>query len=114
MEDPGEAIVGKVDGAEGWARDRFEGRVQVGGPVADVALTVVGLREDEGDPDGDEPAVGKPFRERLCWEMAIESPGKAKRDEKTQERGHIVDTFVSELPGGIHSRAPSRAKGAWL
>ena len=97
MEDQGEAIVGKVDGAEWLARDRFEGMVQVGGPVADVALTVVGLREDERDPDGDEPAVGEPFMERMCWEMAIESPGKAKLDEKAQEHGPIVDTFVSEL-----------------
>ena len=97
MEDQGEAIVGKVDGAEWLARDAFEGMVQVGGPVADVALAVVGLREDVSDPDGDEPAVREPLMEGMCWEMTIENLGKAKLDEEAQQQGYIVDTFVSEL-----------------
>jgi hypothetical protein len=84
LEDQCEAIVGKVDGAERLARDGFEGMVQVGGPVADVAHAVVGLREDVGDPDGDEPAVGEPLMERMRWEMAIECLGKAKLDEEAQ------------------------------
>jgi len=58
--------------------------VQVGGPVAVVALAVVGLREDVGDPDGDEPTVGEPLMERMRWEMAIEFLGKAKLDEEAQ------------------------------
>jgi hypothetical protein len=64
-----------------------------------VALAVVGLREDVGDPDGDEPAVGEPLMKmkRMRWEMAIECLGKAKLDEEAQWQGHIVDTFVSEL-----------------
>ena len=78
LEDQGEAIVGEVDGAERLARDGFEGMVQVGGPVADVALAVVGLGEDVGDPDGDEPAVGESLMERMCREMAIEDLGESQ------------------------------------
>lgn len=58
--------------------------VQTGGPIADVALAVVGLGEDVGDPDGDEPAVGEPLMERMRWEMAIEDLGQAKLDEEAQ------------------------------
>ena len=53
LEHEGKAIVGELDGAERLARDGFEGMVQVGGPIADVALAVVGLGEDVGvDPTG--------------------------------------------------------------
>jgi hypothetical protein len=111
LEHEGKAIVGELDGAERLARDGFEGMVQVGGPIADVALAVVGLGEDVDDPDGDEPAVGESLMERMCREMAIKNLRQAKLDEEAQQQGDIVDAFVSELQGGIHGRAPSMARG---
>jgi len=114
LEDQGEAIVGEVDGAERLARDGFEGMVQVSGPVTYVALAVVGLGEDVGDPDGDEPAVGESFVERVCREMPIEDLVQAEFDEEAQQQGDIVDAFMSEMQGCIHSRAPSRVEEAWL
>ena len=97
LEHEGKAIVGEVDGTERLARDGFEGMVQTGGPITDVALAVVGLGKDVGDPDGDEPAVGESLMEGMCREMAIKDLGQAKLDEEAQQQGHIADTFVSEL-----------------
>ena len=111
MEGEGEAIVGEIDGAERLARDGFEGMVQVGGPVANVGLAVVGLGEDVGDPDRDEPAVGESLMERMCREMAIEDLGEAQLDKEAEQQRDIVDAFMSELQGCIHSRAPSMARG---
>ena len=88
--------------------------VQVGGPVANVGLAGVGLGEDIGDPDSDEPAVGESLMERMCREMAIEDLGEAQLDEEAEQQRDIVDAFMSELQGCIHSRAPSMARGAWL
>ena len=72
FQDQGEAIVAELDGADGLADEGLEGVLEAVDPLLDVGLAVVGLGEDVGDPDGDEPAVGEPLMERMGREMAVE------------------------------------------
>ncbi len=80
MQDEGEAVVGEVDVADGLAGAGFEGVVEIIDPVADVGLAVIGLGEDVDDPDGDEPALGKPLMEGVRGEELVEELGEAELD----------------------------------
>ena len=81
------------------------------GPGLDGGLAVVGLGEDVGDPDGDEPAVGEPLVEGVGREVAVEDLGELELDQEAQEQGDVIDTFVGQFEGGVHGGSPTRAWG---
>jgi hypothetical protein len=70
-----EAVVGEIEVADGQSGGGFKGMVEALDPIADVGLTVIGLREDVGDPEGDEPSVGEPLVEGMGSEELIEDLG---------------------------------------
>ena len=57
----GEPVVAEFDLADGQPGDGLEAVVEFVGPGADVRLAVIGLGEDVGDPEGDEPTEGEPL-----------------------------------------------------
>ncbi len=58
-QDNGESVVGKFDlAAYRLAEQGLDGFMMCIRPVLDGHLAVVGLRQNEGDPDHDEVAVG--------------------------------------------------------
>jgi hypothetical protein len=104
-----EPVIGELDGPDGLADEGFEGVVEAVDPHPDVGLAVVGLREDVGDPDGDEPAVGEALVEGMWGEMAVEGLRQAESDQEDQQQGDGVDPFVSQLECGVHGGTPTRA-----
>jgi hypothetical protein len=77
----------------------------------DVGLPVVGLGEDVGDPDGDEPAVGKPLMERMGREMPVEDLRELEFPEEARQQGHVIDTFMSQHQGSVHDGSPTKTWG---
>jgi hypothetical protein len=110
LEDEAEAVIGEVDVANGLSGDGFEGLAESVGPVADGALAVIGVGEDVGDPDGDEPALGESPMVRVGDEVVVEELGESELDEEPEEQGDVIDAFVSQLDGGggIHGSAPTK------
>ena len=72
---------------------------------------MVGLGEDVGDPDGDEPAVGETLVEGMGREMAVEDLGEAEFDQEAQQQGDVIDAFVSQFEGGAGAEVGRRAGG---
>ena len=108
-EEQGEAVVGEIDVADGLSGEGFEGVMEIASPVADVGLAVVGVGEDVGDPDGDEPAEGESLMVGVGREVLVEELGEAELDEEAEEQGDVIDAFVGQLQGGVHGGAPTRA-----
>ena len=104
FQDQGEAVVAELDGPNGLADEGLEGVLEAVDPLLDVGLAVVGLGEDVGDPDGDEPAVGETLVEGMGREMAVEDLGEAELDQEAQEQGDVIDAFVGQFEGGVHGR----------
>ena len=87
FQDQGEAIVAELDGPDGLADEGLEGVLEAVDPLLDVGLAVVGLGEDVGDPDGDEPAVGEPLMEGMGREMRSRISGNRSLIKKPTSRG---------------------------
>ena len=49
--------------------------------------------------------------ERVGWEMAVEELGELELGEEAEEQGHVIDTFVGQLQGGVHGGSPTRVWG---
>ena len=111
FEDQGEAVVAELDGPNGLADEGLQGVLEAVDPLLDVGLAVVGLGEDVGDPDGDEPAVGEPLMERMGREMAVEDLREAEFDQEAHEQGDVIDPFVGQFQGGAHGGTPTRTSG---
>ena len=111
LQEQGQAVVAELDGADGLADEGLEGVVEFLGPGLDGGLAVVGVGEDVGDPDGDEPAVGEPLVEGVGGEVAVEELGELELDEEAQEQGDVIDAFVGQFEGGVHGGAPTRGWG---
>jgi hypothetical protein len=72
---------------------------------------VIGVGEDVGDPEGDEPALGESLMVRVGDEVLVEELWEAELDEESEEQGDVIDAFVSQLDGGgggIHGSAPTK------
>jgi hypothetical protein len=96
-EDEGETVVGKVEFADGLSGTGFEGALEFFDPVADVDFAVIGVREDIGDPDGDDPPLGESLMKGMGDEDLVEELRETELDEEADEQGDIVDAFMSQL-----------------
>ena len=91
----------KLDVADGQPGDGFEAVVELVGPVADVGLAVIGLGEDVGDPEGDEPAEGESLMMGVWLEVTGRGDGGSRSlDEEAEDQGDVVDAFVSQVECG--------------
>jgi hypothetical protein len=111
VQDQGETVVGERDGPNGLADEGFEGVVKAVDPPLDGGLAMVGLGEDRGDPDGDEPTAGEALVEGMWGEMAVEDLGESQSDQEAQQQGDVIDAFVSQFQGGVQGGTPTRAGG---
>ena len=84
FQDQGQAVVAELDGPNGLADDGLDGVPKTLDPLLDVGLAVVGLGENVGDPDRDQPAVGETLVEGVRREMAVEDLGKLELDQKAE------------------------------
>jgi hypothetical protein len=73
-----------------------------------VGLAVIGLGEDVGDPEGDEPAERESLMMRVRLEMLVEEVGEPELDQEAEDQGDVIDAFVSEAEGGRHGSSPTR------
>jgi len=104
----GEAVVGEIDVADGESGDRFQAVVELESPGADVGLAVVGLGEDVGDPESDEPTERKPLMMRVGLEVLVQEVGEPELSEEAEDQGDVIDPFVDEAECGRHGGAPTR------
>ena len=108
-EDQGEAVVGEVDVADGLSGASFEGVMELACPFPDVGLAVIGVGEDVGDPDGDEPALGEALMMGVGRKELVEELREAELDEEAEEQGDVIDALVGQLQGGVHGGSPTKA-----
>jgi hypothetical protein len=92
----GEAVVGEIAVADGESGDRFEAVVELESPGADVGLAVVGLGEDGGDPESDEPTERKALMVRVGLEVLVQEVGEPELDQEAEDQGDVIDPFVDE------------------
>jgi hypothetical protein len=85
FQDQGQAVVGEVDVADGRPGAGFEGVVEVLDPDADMGLAMIGLGEDVGDPEGDEPALRESLMQGVRGEELVEDLGEAELDQEAEE-----------------------------
>ena len=104
----GEAVVGEIDVADGESGNRFEAVVELESPGADVGLAVVGLGEDVGDPESDEPTERKTLMVRMGLEVLVQEVGEPELSEEAEDQGDVIDPFVDEAECGRHGGAPTR------
>ncbi len=114
FQDQGQAVVAELDGPNGLADDGLDGVLEALDPLLDVGLAVVGLGENVGDPDRDQPAVGETLMEGVRREITVEDLGKVELDQKAQKQWDVVDAFVSQLQGGFHASTPGKVSGKAL
>ena len=69
---------------------------------------MIGLGEDVGDPEGDEPTEGKPLMMGVGLEVVVQEVGEPELDQEAEDQGNVVDAFVNEAEGGRHGGAPTR------
>ena len=86
-QEQGEAVVAEIDVADGQPGDGFEAVVEFVGPGADVGLAVIGLGEDVGDPEGDEPAEGESLMVGVWLEVLVEELGEAGVGSRSRGSG---------------------------
>jgi hypothetical protein len=111
LQDQGQAVVGELDGSDGLAAEDLKGVPKFVGPGLNGGLAMVGAGKDVSDPDGDEPSVGETLVERVGGEVAVEDLGEFELDEESQEQGDVIDTFVGQFEGGVHSGSPTSGLG---
>ena len=93
------------------ADERLQGVLEALDPLLDGGLAVVGPGEDVGEPDGDQPAVGKSLMERMGRELAIDDLGDAEFDQEAQQQGHVIDPLVGQFQSGAVFRSGRRLGG---
>jgi hypothetical protein len=82
--------------------------VEIVDPVADRGLAMIGLGEDIGDPEGNEPALGESLVQGVRGEELVEDLGEAELDQEAEEQRDVIDAFVRQLQGGFHGGAPTK------
>jgi len=111
FEQQGQAVVAELNGAEGLAGEGLKGVLDFLGPGLDRGLSVVGVGEDVGDPNGDEPSIGESLVKGVGREVSVEDFRELKLDEKPEEEGDVIDAFVGQFEGGIQGGAPTSGLG---
>jgi hypothetical protein len=111
FQEQGQAVIAEVDGSDGLADEGSEGVLEVLCPGLDGGLSMVGVGEDVGDPDGAEPSIGESLVEGVGGVVAVEDLGEIELDEESEEQRHVIDTFVGQFEGGVHGGSPTRDWG---
>jgi len=84
FQDQGESIVAELDGPNGLADEGLDGVLKALDPLLDVRLALVGLGENVGDPDCDQPAVGESLVQGVRREVAIDDLGEPEFHQEAE------------------------------
>src|SRR3954470_5737936 len=101
----GEAIVVDTGGEDLLAEQGGEGALVLGDPGLDVVEAVVGLREDEEEPDGEDLARGeRPFPMGWGRDVAVDGGRQVETPKRGPQDRQVGDDFDTQQArfGSVH------------